>query len=162
MGKQHVSAWIKRFENYFCVHGQHFQMSGFNKRLEDICKDIFIKKKRKSLTSFQHQEGRRKWLIFSSDSHNLNKQVQIVNFRFKVLSNVVQKALGLWSHVPCYRLRLILPCTGLQSVVSGRALYYLIYFALQAMSQTSQKPMHLLGLVRLVRPYSLPVYPFFS
>lgn len=135
-------------------------MSGFNKRLEDISKDVFIKKKLKSLTSFQWQEGRRKWLIFPTDSHNLNKQVQVMNSRFKVLSNVVQKTLELWSHVPCYRLRLILPCTGLQPVVLGHAPYYLIFSALQDdWWQASQKPMLLLG---LVLPDSLPVYPFFS
>lgn len=54
-----------------------------------------------------------------------------MNFRFKVLSNVVQKILEPWSHVPCYRLWLILQCSGLQSVVPGHVPYYLIYSSSQ-------------------------------
>lgn len=132
-------------------------MPGFNKRFEGICKDIFIQKQTKKLDFF-FTAGRKKDVVDFSIWHNLYKQVQVVNFRFKMLSNAAQKTLELWSHVPCYRLRLILPCTGLQSVVSGHAPYYLIYYALQDRPQASQKPIHLLG---LFLPDSLSVYPFF-
>lgn len=71
-----------------------------------------------------------------------------MNFRMKVHSNLVKKILERWSHVPCYSLRLILPGTGIQSVVPGHAPCYLIYSTLQnKLWQVLQYSMYLLGLV---------------